>query len=182
MMMAVFDTFTPFILIAFALGMDVFSVSLSIGLMKIRLRKILFFILMVGFLHILMPLSGILLGEMISDRLGVIANIISGWLLIMIGVQMIIATVLEKDMKKYVKYSGLAALALTVSLDSFSVGLSMGMGGISQFVVVLLIGLMSVLLATLGMILSRKGINIFGQYSEAIGGLILLGLGIQMVL
>lgn len=85
-------------------------------------------------------------------------------------------------MKKYVKYSGLAALALTVSLDSFSVGLSMGMGGISQFVVVLLIGLMSVLLATLGMILSRKGINIFGQYSEAIGGLILLGLGIQMVL
>lgn len=49
MMMAVFDTFTPFILIAFALGMDAFSVSLSIGLMKIRLRKILFFILMVGF-------------------------------------------------------------------------------------------------------------------------------------
>lgn len=181
MMMAVFDTFTPFILIAFALGMDAFSVSLSIGLMKIRLRKILFLSSWLV-LHILMPLSGILLGEMISDRLGVIANIISGWLLIMIGVQMIIATVLEKDMKKYVKYSGLAALALTVSLDSFSVGLSMGMGGISQFVVVLLIGLMSVLLATLGMILSRKGINIFGQYSEAIGGLILLGLGIQMVL
>lgn len=147
MMMAVFDTFTPFILIAFALGMDAFSVSLSIGLMKIRLRKILFFILMVGFLHILMPLSGILLGEMISDRLGVIANIISGWLLIIIGVQMIIATVLEKDREIREMYSGLAALALTVSLDSFSVGLSMGMGGISQFVVVLLIGLMSVLLA-----------------------------------
>lgn len=52
MMMAVFDTFTPFILIAFALGMDAFSVSLSIGLMKIRLRKILFFILMVGFTHL----------------------------------------------------------------------------------------------------------------------------------
>ncbi len=181
-MMTVFDTFTPIVLIAIAVGMDAFSVSLSIGLMRIRLRKVLFFILLVGSFHVLMPTFGVTLGEFISDRLGVIANIISGWLLIMIGVQMIIATILDKEISKHIHYSGLTLLAFTVSLDSFSVGLSMGMGGVTQFIAILLIGLTSTLLATFGIILSRNGINLFGRYSEAIGGIILMVLGIQMVM
>ena len=162
--------------------MDAFSVSLSVGLMRVRLRVMASFILLVGIFHVMMPLAGVTLGHLLSHKLGVIAQSIGGWILIIIGAQMIIATMLEKEMTRHMHMAGFTILAFTVSLDSFSVGLSLGMFGLNQVAIIILFGIMSMFLATLGIILAKRGKTILGNYSESLGGFVLIFLGIQMVL
>ncbi|WP_188207615.1 manganese efflux pump MntP [Alkalibacillus aidingensis] len=179
-MISFYESLAPLLLITIAVGMDAFSVSMSVGLMRQRLRMLLFFVSVVGFFHVVMPLLGITLGHMLSEKLGSIAQIIGGWMLIMIGIQMIFATFFEKETKRYIGMMSLIILAFTVSLDSFSVGISIGMFGINYYFVILLFGLVSMLLSWAGLLLAHHGERFLGRYSEALGGLVLLALGIQM--
>ncbi|MGM8215007.1 manganese efflux pump MntP [Bacillaceae bacterium W0354] len=183
-MISLYESLAPLLLLAVAIGMDAFSVSLSVGLMKIRLRIILLYIILIGLFHVIMPFMGMIVGHFLSNKLGMIAQIVGGWMLIMIGAQMIIATLIEKETLKQINFLGLLALAFTVSLDSFSVGISIGMTmfGFNQIAVILLFGLMSMFLATLGLYLAKKGKTIFGKYSEAIGGIVLVFIGLQMIM
>ncbi|PKR77735.1 hypothetical protein CEY16_07330 [Halalkalibacillus sediminis] len=176
-----YDSFIPFILLALAVGMDAFSVSLSIGFMKKNMRPLVLFIALVGAFHVLMPFLGMTIGHMLSHKLGVIAQIVGGWMLIIIGAQMIVATVLEKNMLDQVRLAGLILIAFTVSLDSFSVGLSIGMFGVNQFAIIMMFGIVSMILAGAGIYLAKKGRFLFGKYSEAFGGAVLLVLGLQMI-
>lgn len=183
-MISLLESTTPLILLAFAVGMDAFSVSLSVGLMRIRLRYLLIYLFLVGAFHVAMPFLGMLVGHLLSHKLGMIAQIIAGWMLIMIGTQMAIATFLEKNTLKRINFLGILTLAFTVSLDSFSVGMSIGliMFSFNQFAVICLFGIVSALLATIGVVLARKGKVFLGKYSEAIGGLVLIVIGLQMII
>lgn len=56
-------------LMAFALGMDAFSVSLGMGMASIRLKQIVKVGLTVGLFHIWMPLIGMLTGNFYPNNL-----------------------------------------------------------------------------------------------------------------
>lgn len=64
--------------VAFAVGMDAFSVSLGMGMIPIRLRQIFRIGLLVGTFHILMPLVGMITGKLLSEQLGALATYIGG--------------------------------------------------------------------------------------------------------
>ncbi|TFB19244.1 hypothetical protein E3U55_11040 [Filobacillus milosensis] len=177
-----YESIIPIVLLSVAIGMDAFSVALSIGLMNVRLRIIAGFILLVGLFHVIMPLAGVTLGHFLSHKLGVIAQLVGGWILIFIGAQMIIATLLEKNMTRNLHLPAITILAFTVSLDSFSVGLSLGMFGLNQVAIIIMFGIMSMFLSSLGIILARRGQTLLGKYSEALGGIVLIFLGLKMVL
>ncbi|GAA0468750.1 manganese efflux pump MntP family protein [Alkalibacillus silvisoli] len=180
-MISFYESLTPYLLIALAIGMDAFSVSMSVGLMRQRLRMLIYFVGLVGLFHLIMPLLGMGLGNYLSQQLGAIAQIIGGWMIIMIGIQMVLATFFEKDMQRYVGFTSLFLLAFTVSLDSFSIGITIGMLGINLFVIVVMFGLISMLCSWLGLMLAHQGEKFFGRYSEAFGGMVLIILGVQMV-
>lgn len=61
-------------------------------------------------------------------------------------------------------------LSLSVSIDSFSVGITLGMFSANMWVTVLLIGLLGGLMSVLGLLLGRKVSGNLGEYGEAIGG------------
>ncbi|MDR6120978.1 putative Mn2+ efflux pump MntP [Bacillus sp. SLBN-46] len=48
------------VIMAFALGMDAFSVGLGMGMYKLRLRKIFEIGITIGIFHVWMPLVGLL--------------------------------------------------------------------------------------------------------------------------
>ncbi|MGQ0453785.1 hypothetical protein ACT4UM_16115, partial [Bacillus sp. SS-TM] len=50
-----FEQLIPLIIMAFALGMDAFSVSLGMGMMPLKLRQILYIGMTIGIFHIIMP-------------------------------------------------------------------------------------------------------------------------------
>ena len=53
-----FEQLIPLIIMAFALGMDAFSVSLGMGMMALKIRQILYIGVTIGIFHIIMPFIG----------------------------------------------------------------------------------------------------------------------------
>lgn len=167
---------------AFALGMDAFSVSLGMGMQLIRLKRIAFIGIVIGIFHIIMPFIGIMLGKAISGQIGDITIFIGSLLLIAIGAQMFFSS-FNHEAKKIIQPTGfgLILFAISVSLDSFSVGLSLGMSGVKTFIALLLFGGTSMVLTWAGMIAGKKVHGLLGVYSEMLGGSILCVFGLLLL-
>lgn len=176
------DQSLSLIMMAIALGMDAFSVGLGMGLQVLRLKRIFFIGITIGIFHIVMPFIGILLGQFISGKMEGLAVIGGGFLLFGLGIHMILQT-LQKEQKAQLKPIGLGLLlfALSVSLDSFSVGLSLGMSGVKTLVAIILFGLSSMVLTWSGLLLGRKARGLLGVYSELCGGSILCAFGLHFI-
>jgi putative Mn2+ efflux pump MntP len=170
-------------MMAFALGMDAFSVSLGMGLVRLRLKQIAYIGLTIGFFHIVMPLMGMVIGRFLSDRFGTIASYVGGGLLLILGVQMVIAS-FRTEQNRWIAPAGFGLLlfALSVSLDSFSVGLSLGIYGVRMVIAIAIFGLISMMLTWSGLLLGRRFQPYLGTYSEALGGSILLVFGLKLLL
>ena len=59
-MSTVLPELVTLLIMAFAVGMDAFSVALGMGVYKLRIRQIIYIGFAVGFFHLMMPLLGIL--------------------------------------------------------------------------------------------------------------------------
>ncbi|KYG29234.1 manganese efflux pump MntP family protein [Alkalihalobacillus trypoxylicola] len=171
------------ILMAGALGMDAFSISLGMGMLGLRRKQIFLIGFIIGVFHFFMPLLGMVAGIWVSSYMGAITIYIGGALLIFIGVQMIYSGLKDEEMS-FMKPTGwgLFIFALSVSLDSFSAGLSFGMLGTKTFLTVTLIAVFSMLLSWIGLIMGAKFQRYIGVYGVLLGGCILIGFGIKLLL
>jgi putative Mn2+ efflux pump MntP len=169
-------------MMAFALGMDAFSVGLGMGLFRLRLKQMFYIGFTIGIFHIFMPLLGILVGRFLSEQFGSIASYIGGALLLLLGLQMIVASFKEsRDPLISPAGVGLIFFALSVSLDSFSVGLSLGIYGARTLLTIFLFGFFSMVLTWVGLWLGRHFQHWIGAYSEVLGGSILLVFGLKLL-
>lgn len=170
------------IFMAFALGMDAFSVGLAIGMQEIRLKRIFTIGLTVGIFHIVMPFIGLLLGTMISTQIEGIAILAAGLLLCGIGFQMVLQTFQKRESNILAPSGlGLFVFAFTVSLDSFSVGLSLGLSGLATALAITLFGIFSTVLTWTALLIARRTHHLLGTYSEILGGSILFGFGLHIL-
>lgn len=170
------------IFLAFAISMDAFSVSLGYGLQKPRLRRIIQIGLLIGFFHMVFPFIGIVLGQLISVKVGHFTSVLSGLLLIGIGFHMLFSIFdSQRDKQIHMAKIALLSLAFIVSLDSFSIGLSLGLSEVRIAMTLILFGTISMVMTWIGMLLGRK-INLYvGTYSEILGGGILISFGLHIL-
>lgn len=166
-----------------ALGMDAFSVSLGMGMYRMRLKQILKIGIMIGLFHMWMPLLGMVTGRFLSSRFREFAIILGGGLLFFLGLHMFWSSLKEKEDKSIMAPIGLGLLlfSFSVSLDSFSVGLSLGMIGAKTIFVLIFFGVGACLLSWLGLLLGRRVQGWFGTYSLALGGSILMAFGLKLL-
>lgn len=170
------------LIMALALGMDAFSVGLGMGLIRLKFRQIFYIGVTIGVFHIWMPLVGMLIGRLLSDTFGTVATLLGGGLLILLGVQMIFASFKKEEEPLITPVGfGLIVFALSVSLDSFSVGLSLGIYGAKTFLTIAIFGIVSMVLTWIGLLVGKRVQAWFGSYSEALGGSILLGFGLKLI-
>lgn len=167
---------------AFAIGMDAFSVSLGLGMQQLRLKRIAFIGLFFGLFHTILPLVGIFFGKLISTKIGYITTLAGGLLLVGIGAHMIFSA-FNHEMKKSIQPFGvgLFLLALGVSIDSFSVGLGLGLSGAKIVLTLILFGGVNAFLTWTGLLLGRKVHGLLGIYSEILGGSILCTFGLYII-
>lgn len=171
-------------LMAFALGMDAFSVCIAVGMQGIRLLHVAKISLVNGVFHMIMPLIGILLGRSLSTILGNFTIFLGGGLLVFFGLHMIYHALFKQEKMTWLGQTnwGLVLFALGVSVDSFSVGLTLGLFAIHIWLAVCLFGLFGMLLTMLGLLLGRKVGSWAGGYGQIFGGIILVVLGIKFLL
>ncbi|MBD3920744.1 manganese efflux pump [Paenibacillus sp. PR3] len=173
------------LIMAIALGMDAFSLGVGIGMRGIRLRRIALLSTIIALFHMLMPLLGMFAGQYVSGLLGDVATHAAGVLLLLLGGHMVYNSFRGGgDDAKAVNHSslwGMLLFAFSVSIDSFSVGVSLGMFALDVMLTVLMFGLAGGVMSVLGLMIGRSAGRSLGGYGEACGGVILLTFGLLFV-
>ena len=176
-----FEQLIPLIIMAFALGMDAFSVSLGMGMMPLKLRQILYIGMTIGIFHIIMPFIGMVLGRFIRE-VWRYCTFCGCYFINRTRFYIVYSTILQNGETRTVPIGiSLFVFAFGVSIDSFSVGLSLGIYGAQTIITILLFGFVSMLLAWIGLLIGRHAKDMLGTYGEIVGGIILVGFGLYIL-
>jgi putative Mn2+ efflux pump MntP len=172
------------LVMAVALGMDAFSLGVGIGLKGVRISDVLKLSAIIAIFHVLMPLGGMITGQYVSGLLGGIATSAAGALLLLLGGHMVYSALRGEaaDSFDHRTVSGMLLFSFSVSIDSFSVGVSLGMFSAHVLLTVLMFGFFGGLMSVLGLMLGRKASRSLGEYGEAIGGVILFAFGLLFLI
>lgn len=170
-------------IIALALGMDAFSLGIGIGLRGIEFRHTVKISAVIAMFHIVMPLIGIFTGKYVGMLLGHVTTVAAGGLLLLLGGHMIYSSLRGGNEWSVDPRSGLGVMlfALSVSIDSFSTGISLGMFAADIVLTVLLIGFFGGLMSILGLMIGTRISASLGEYGEACGGVILFTFGLLFI-
>lgn len=186
------------IILALALSIDTFSVSLSIALCGGDIPtyyKFRYFTI-IGVFHIIMLMTGWILGHSLIDVIGDFDHWISFLLLGFLGVKMIVESYNKSEeaicFNKYVNFRNSVFFGFALSVDAIIAGLTLGVTPVSillyksQFVNIVLssviIGIVAFIFTWLGLVLGKFAGRWLGKYSSIFGGLVLIVLGIKTVI
>jgi putative Mn2+ efflux pump MntP len=179
--------FVTLFLMALALGLDAFSLGLGMGMLRLAGREVAKISTTIGVFHVVMPLIGMGFGLFLARSIGEMTRWIGALLLLYLGVQMIWNSIKGngvEDMRAVSRTSGIGLLmfAMSVSIDSLTVGFSLGTFGANVWLAVALFGICGALLAALGLSIGGRISHFFGEYGEAIGGSVLIAFGVKFLL
>ncbi|MBR1811869.1 MAG: manganese efflux pump [Clostridia bacterium] len=176
------------LLLAVALSMDAFAVSMCKGLAmrKISFKNALIIGLWFGFFQALMPLLGYVLGVQFSALIAAVDHWIAFILLAIIGTEMIKEALSKKEDDREdasLAFGKMLMLAFATSIDALAAGVSMALTpGTHIWFAITVTGVTTLLLSALGVKLG----NIFGtkykSKAELAGGVILILLGLKILL
>jgi manganese efflux pump family protein len=179
--------FATSLFIAVGLAMDAFAVSLGIGTTgqandrRSKFRLAFHF----GVFQSGMTLLGWLAGSTIANFINSFDHWVALALLAFVGINMI-RSGLNPECESYQsnpsKGGTLVMLCIATSLDAMAVGLSLAMLKTSILYPALVIGVVTAGLSIIGLLAGTKLGQTFGKRMEILGGLILVGIGIQVVL
>lgn len=166
--------------IILSLGIDTLIVSISLGFAeakgKIKIG------LTFACAEIVMPLIGLFIGKGLGILVGEWASVVGGVLLIAVALWFLFFEEkgdekLEKDLSGWT----LILTALSISLDEFAVGFSIGFIGIPVVLTIILVGLQSFVFTVVGITFGAKLKSIVGEWSEKIAGIVLGLLGVWVL-
>lgn len=168
--------FSSIFLVAIALSMDALSVAISIGINSNEFKKKVLFITLVGVCHFILPWLGMTLGKTVLDTFILNGEKILGIILIILAIEMIYEH-FKHDGKLNFSYGNIILIALSVSIDSFMTGI--GLYSIKTTSILVTFSLTSMSFTIIGIILGKWIHKYTGKYSEIIGILILVILGVK---
>jgi len=174
------------ILIALGLAMDAFAVSVASGITikRQRLKSAFKFGMFFGSFQMIMPVAGWLAGVNIQGAIAGIDHWIAFVLLAFIGCRMVYGSFKLKEKEEAVTHGlkVMLLLSLATSIDAFAVGLSFAFLEISIVAPVVVIGIITFALSFIGIFIGNTIGHFFEKKLEALGGLILIGIGIKILL
>lgn len=179
-------------LMALALAMDCFAVSMASGIIFKRFmpRQMLVMVLLFGLFQALNPLLGWLGAELFRDLIECIDHWIAFGILAFLGVRMIMDSFKEEEKKSFNprRMKVIVTLAVATSIDALAVGISFSCMGYSSLVPLLYplaaIGVVSSLMTALGLWI---GVHFGSAFAERLraelwGGLVLIAIGVKVLM
>ena len=178
-------------LVALALAMDCFAVSMASGIIFKRAvpRQMVAMVLLFGLFQALNPLLGWLGAELFRELIESVDHWIAFAILGFLGVRMIVDSFKDEEEKKFNprRFKVILTLAVATSIDALAVGISfscMGYSSLPSLIYPLVaIGIVSSVMTALGLFLGvRFGKAFAGRLrAELWGGIILIAIGIKVL-
>jgi putative Mn2+ efflux pump MntP len=174
------------LLIAVALAMDSFSVSIANGLAtkKIKTTNAIKIAIFFGFFQGIMPIIGWYAGTYILDLISQFDHWVAFILLAIIGSRMIYESIREDSSRivSSLSIKVLLVLSIATSIDALAVGLSLYILNISIITLATLTGIVTFSLSFFGVYLGGRFGCTLKNRVEASGGIILLIIGLRILL
>ena len=174
------------IVVAVCLSIDAFVVSIISGSaykqlhVKHALRMALFF----GGFQALMPLIGFMAGLSVKQYIEFCDHWIAFGLLGAVGAKMIYESFKIKSIEEKFDPSNifvLLILSVATSIDALAIGITLSLITNSVIIAVIIIGLVTFVLSYLGVYIGKRFGHFFENKIEAIGGIILIGIGAKIL-
>jgi len=182
-------SYAEIIIIAVGLSMDVFAVSITLGI-AVKKSKIIEYLipgLYFGFFQAVMLLIGYLGGALFAEKVQNYGQWITFALLSIIGGKMVMEALSKgggdkkADMKKFLS-GNMLLLATVTSIDALVVGVTLAFFPVNIYAAIVVTGLAAYIISTAGM----KVGNTIGEKSkskaELFGGVILIALGLKILI
>lgn len=182
-----------------ALGADLFSVAVPIGMLGVRLKIILRAAVVFAIFHIVMILLGYFgghwLGQIVEHvstyHIDYPAALVQNWacmigavILIALGIHMVIENIhgcAELTPNTSLQGITLLALAFSVSVDALVAGFTMGMLDVDLVKLSIILGSVIFTIAAVGLSLGRRIGKCFGVRASIVGAFVLIGLGVHII-
>jgi manganese efflux pump family protein len=180
------DLVTAFI-VAVALAMDAFVVSVGAGITVRHPRptQIIRMVLAFGFFQFAMTLAGWFVGHFVSGIINNYDHWIAFGLLFAVGFKMIWDAFCKHENEQRpdpTRIGILLVLAVATSIDALAVGLSMGLLKSQVFLPSVIIGVIAAGFTYFGFCFGNLLGRFTRRWSEVLGGIILLGIGLRILL
>ena len=175
------------LLIALALSADCFAVALSgsIYIRTLSFAPILRTALTFGAFQAVMPVLGWLAGRTVVHFIAGYDHWVAFILLALVGGRMIWESFRPRGNQRRIDISKgllLVTLAVATSIDALAVGLTFAFLEVNIAIACLIIGVVAFGVTIAGFTLGRKVKTWLGKYAEAIGGVILIAIGLRVLL
>ena len=171
-------------ILAIALSMDAFAVSIGLGAKKnssgLALKAGLYF----GVFQALMPFIGYLAGKGLLGWIEAYAHWIVFGLLALIGAKMIFEGFqegVEEDISALTNKMMLI-LAIATSIDAMVAGFSLTLLDVNPYIACLVIGVTTFIFSWVGVLIGRKSGTWLESKAEIFGGTVLILIGIKMLI
>lgn len=176
-------------ILALALSMDAFAVAVCKGavLHKPRFKEILRTGFIFGVIEAITPIIGWGIGILASQYVIRWDHWIAFALLFILGSRMIWQGFKAKNddecCTKSSRHSSMSLVisAIATSLDAMAIGLGLAFLQVDIVHTAMTIGLMTMIMATIGMMIGRYVGPLLGKKAEIIGGLVLVGIGFNIL-
>ena len=173
-------------LVAIALAMDAFSVSMTKGFTQKNITKpqILYYGLFFGGFQALMPILGYFCGNAITSIVETLASVIGFVLLLAIGLNMIRESLSSdgEDVTDEFSFKEVTLLAIATSIDAFAVGIAIALLKDPILISAAIIGVVAFAFSIAGIFIGKKIGDYVGDKFQILGGVILILIGIKILL
>ncbi len=172
------------IVLAIALSMDAFAVSIGLGAQEKSSRLSLTAGLFFGVFQAFMPFIGYWGGKGVLNWVDAYAPLIAFSLLALIGGKMIYEGLQEdiEDTPAAITHKTLFVLAIATSIDAMAAGFSLNLLDISPYLACLTIGLTTFALSWAGVHIGKRSGTWLESKAEIFGGAVLVLIGFKMLL
>lgn len=173
-------------LIAIALAMDAFSVSMTKGFTQKNLTssQIFYYGLFFGGFQAIMPVLGYFFGNFISTFITSLTSVVGFILLLAIGLNMIRESLGDddEDITDHFSFGEVTLLAIATSIDAFAVGITIALIKDPIWISSAIIGIVAFAFSIAGIFIGRKIGDYVGNRFQILGGVILILIGIKILL
>ena len=172
------------IILAVALSMDAFAVSIGLGAKKnapnLALRAGFFF----GMFQALMPFIGYLGGKGVLGWIEAYTHWVAFGLLALIGAKMIYEGVQEgiEENISHITNKMMLILSIATSIDAMAAGFSLTLLDANPYVACLVIGVITFAFSVVGVFVGKKSGTWLESKAEIFGGIILILMGIKFLI
>ena len=175
------------IVIAVGLAMDAFAVSIVSGTAQaqLKVKHALRMAILFGGFQALMPLVGSLAGLGVKEYIASYDHWVAFGLLSTVGGKMIYESFKIRPAEENFDPSNifvLLVLSVATSIDALAIGVTLSIIVSSIATAVIIIGMVTFVLSYIGVFIGKKFGHFFEHRIEAVGGLILIGLGLKILL